>query len=170
MNAVITGSQYGFRSGRSRLSQLLARVDSILCGWLEGLDSDWIYSDFAKAFDKVDHALLIDKMKRLAVHPTFIRWIESFLSNRKQCVVIDGLKSREELIVSGVPQSSVLAPVLFNIFINDIESVVCAPNAGSFADDTKILKCIASVADHDVLQEALESIISWSKRNNMELI
>ena len=63
----------------------------------------------------------------------------------------------------------VLGPVLFIIFINDMESVVCGSNAGSFADDTKILKRIASVADHDVLQGDLESIISWSKRNNMEL-
>ena len=69
--------------------------------------------------------------------------------------------------MSGVSQGSVLGPVLFIIFINDMESVVCGSNAGSFADDTKISKRIASVADHDVLQEDLESIISWSKRNNM---
>ena len=93
VNALIAGSQHGFRACRSTLSQLLAHINSILCGWLEGLYSDCIYLDFAKAFDKVDHALLIDKMKRLAVHPTLIRWIESFLSNRKQCVVIDGVKS-----------------------------------------------------------------------------
>jgi len=92
VNDLIVGSPHGFRAGRITLSQLLALVDSILCSRLEGLDSDCIYLDFVKHFNKVNHALLIDKMNRLAIHPTLIWWIESFLSNRKQCVVVDGVK------------------------------------------------------------------------------
>ena len=121
-----------------------------------------------KGSDKVDHALLMDKMKRLSVHPTLVRWIEPFLSNRKQCMVVDGVKTREEPVVNGVPQGSVLGPV-FIIFINDMEFVVCGSSAGIFSDDTKITKRIASIVDHGVLQEDRGSIISWSKRNNMEL-
>ena len=85
----------------------------------------------------------MDKMKRLSIHPMLVRWIEQFLLNRKQCMVVDCVKSREEPVVSGVPKGSVLGPVLFIIFINDMKSVVCGSNAGSFSDDTKISKCIA---------------------------
>ena len=169
-NSLISSNQHGFRSGRSTLTQLVTHIDDVLTGWCKGLDSDCIYLDYAKAFDKVDHVLLIKKLERYSVHPLALKWIESFLSGRKQCVVVNGTRSNEECVISGVPQGSVLGPVLFIIFINDLERVVNNESTVRFfADDTRISRHIACVADHDALQEDLLSIIGWAKTNNMQL-
>ena len=169
-NFLISSNQHGFRSGRSTLTQLLAHVDDVLTGWCSGLDSDCIYLDYAKAFDKVDHALLIKKLELYGVHPTMLKWIESFLMERKQCVLVNGCRSREEPVISGVPQGSVLGPVLFVMFINDLEGVVARNSTVRFfADDTRISKHIDCIEDHHALQEDLNSILGWARRNNMQL-
>ena len=169
-NSLISANQHGFRTGRSTVTQLLAHVNDILEGWCKGLDSDCIYLDYAKAFDKVDHALLIKKLKHYSIHPMLLKWIESFLIERSQSVVVNGNKSCEEPVLSGVPQGSVLGPVLFIIFINDLERVVTNESTVRFfADDTRVSKQISSVADQVALQEDLSSILEWSKRNNMLL-
>ena len=168
-NKFISPNQHGFRSGRSTLTQLLAHVNDVLVGWSKGLDLDCIYLDYAKAFDKVDHALLVQKLEYYSIHPKIVKWVESFLENRKQCVVVNGAKSKEKCVISGVPQGSVLGPVLFIIFINDLESVIQGSTMRFFADDTKISKRIASHEDHVILQEDLQSTLEWSKRNNMQL-
>ena len=169
-NFLISSNQHGFRSGRSTLTQLLAHVDDILTGWCKGLDSDCIYLDYAKAFDKVDHALLVRKLECYSVHPVVLKWIGSFLSERKQTVVVNGIRSSEEPVLSGVPQGSVLGPILFIVFINDLGSVVTHESTVRFfADDTRISRHIACVSDHDALQDDVLSIIGWAKRNNMQL-
>ena len=169
-NLLISSNQHGFRSGRSTLTQLLAHVDDVLTGWCSGLDSDCIYLDYAKAFDKVDHALLIKKLELYSINPILLKWIESFLKERKQCVVVNGYRSSEEPVISGVPQGSVLGPVLFVMFINDLEGVVTRNSTVRFfADDTRISKHIACVEDHYALQDDLNSILGWAKRNNMQL-
>ena len=89
-NLLISSNQHGFRSGRSTLTQLLAHVNDVLTGWCSGIDSDCIYLDYAKAFDKVDHALLIKKLELYSINPILLKWIESFLMQRKQCVVVNG--------------------------------------------------------------------------------
>ena len=169
-NSLISSNQHGFRSGRSTLTQLLAHVDDILTGWCRGLDSDCIYLDYAKAFDKVDHALLIKKLELYSVHPIMLKWIESFLMERKQCVVVNGNRSNIQPVISGVPQGSVLGPVLFVMFINDLERVVTRNSTVRFfADDTRISKHIGNAEDHFALQDDLNSILEWAKRNNMQL-
>ena len=169
-NSLISSNQHGFRSGRSTLTQLLAHVDDVLVGWCRGKDSDCIYLDYAKAFDKVDHALLIKKLHLYSVHPMMLKWIESFLMERKQCVVVNGSRSNERPVISGVPQGSVLGPVLFVMFINDLERVVTNNSTVRFfADDTRISKHIDCVEDHYALQDDVTSILGWAKRNNMQL-
>ena len=95
-NELLCDNQHGFRSGRSCLTQLLSHVDDIVKGLINGADTDAIYLDFAKAFDKVDHQLLLAKMRKLGFHEKLVKWIESFLSNRKQSVVLDGVFSMND--------------------------------------------------------------------------
>ncbi|KAL5249177.1 hypothetical protein ACHWQZ_G018132 [Mnemiopsis leidyi] len=104
-NKLLCDNQHGFRSGRSCLTQLLSHVDDIVKGLIDGADTDAIYLDFAKAFDKVDHRLLLAKMRKLGFHEKLVKWIESFLSDRKQSVVLDGVSSFSAVVLSGVPQA-----------------------------------------------------------------
>jgi hypothetical protein len=98
---VFFGKQHGFRSGRSCLTQLLHHFDVALESLTNNSDFDSIYLDYTKAFDKVDHKLLIRKLAFYGIHPKIIKWIESFLSDRKQAVVVDGHLSLLAAIISG---------------------------------------------------------------------
>jgi len=168
-NNLLCNNQHGFRRGRSCLTQLLAHFDDILCNSLEGADTDAIYLDFAKAFDKVDHQLLLIKLKAFGVTGKVYQWIESFLLDRDQYVAVNGVKSYVAKVLSGVPQGTVLGPILFIIFINDMNESIVSSILRSFADDTRILKAIRSYLDVPELQADLDNIIKWSKDNNMSL-
>ena len=168
-NGLLCSQQHGFRSGHSCLTQLLHHFDDILENFLEGKDTDCIYLDYAKAFDKVDHALLLKKMTKYGIHPRMIKWIESFLTDRSQQVVVDGHLSLAAIIISGVPQGTVLGPILFLIFINDITLCLSESIARSFADDTRIMKAISGDHDMVILQNDLNAVTKWSTRNNMSL-
>jgi hypothetical protein len=168
-NEILSKKQHGFRSGRSCLTQMLSHFDDILLGFTNGLDTDSIYLDYAKAFDKVDHKLLLVKLQKYGFSSQLITWIRSFLTDRKQCVVLDGHRSVLASIISGVPQGTVLGPILFILFINDLQGCVQHSNVSFFADDTRVSKQIASQHDVSLLQEDLNNIISWSRSNNMKL-
>ena len=167
-NQILCENQHGFRSGRSCLTQLLSHVDDIVQGLSSSVGTDAIYLDFAKAFDKVDHRLLL-KMNKLRFHERVTKWAESFLSKRQQSVVVDGVSSFKVPIQSGVPQGTVLGHLHFIIFINDMKLSVKGSIIRLFADDTRILKHIASTDDTRVLQSDLSSVIKWAERNNMSL-
>ena len=169
MNNLICGKQHGFRSGRSCLTQLLHHFDDVLESLTNNADFDSIYLDYAKAFDKVDHKLLIKKLHLYGFNTKIIKWIESFLSDRKQAVVVDGHLSFLALIISGVPQGTVLGPILFLIFINDIEHCINDSIIRCFADDTRVSKSISCENDVSALQSDLNSVMQWSERNNMAL-
>ena len=136
-NNILSEKQHGFRSGHSCLTQLIAHFDDVADGLRHDQDTDSIYLDYAKAFDKVDHALLIKKMKIYGVHQKLIRWIEDFLTNRNQRVTVGGVHSKDAMIKSGVPQGTVLGPLLFIIFINDLEKCVKYSSVRFFADVVK---------------------------------
>ena len=161
--------QHGFQAGRSCLTQLLHHLDDITEALTNDADFDTIYLDYAKAFDKVDHKLLLHKLHLYGIHPKMIKWIESFLCGRKQTVVVNGTSSSPADIISGVPQGTVLGPILFLIFINDIEHCISHSIVRCFADDTKICKHINSTEDVAALQSDLENVIKWSQLNNMSL-
>lgn len=136
-----------------------------------GSDTDSIYLDFAKAFDKVDLELdlLLQKLKRYGFEEKLIRWIKSFLTDREQFVVVNGVHSESAKVLSGVPQGSVLGPLFFLLFINDLEDVVQHSRVSFFADDTRVSRRINYAKDSQLLQADLYSILKWSRCNNMKL-
>ena len=168
-NNLICNNQHGFRSGKSCLSQLLIHIDTILTNGLEGLETDVIYLDFAKAFDKVDHEVLIKKLSNFGIRGSALNWITDFLSNRYQTVHVNGKKSFRALVKSGVPQGTVLGPILFLLFINDMNKCLKHSTCSMFADDSRILRSISYVSDTHLLQEDVLNVTTWAKENNMEL-
>ena len=168
-NNILCNNQHGFRKGRSCLTQLLSHFEDIMLGLTQGADTDAIYLDFAKAFDKVDHKLLLKKLHRYGFHEKLIKWLESFLSNRSQHVAVHGISSFIAAIISGVPQGTVLGPLLFILFINDMSLCIKHSVIRFFADDTRILKHIFNEGHVIELQEDLNHVIEWAKCNNMLL-
>ena len=166
---LITCRQHGFRKGRSCLTQLMAHFDNILRNAMSSEETDSIYLDFAKAFDKVDHEILLKKLKMYGITGRVYNWIADFLSNRTQEVVINGFSSFIAMVISGVPQGTVLGPILFLIFLNDMEQCIEQSTVGFFADDTRLSKSIAIADDSKLLQNDLDQVIKWSEENNMSL-
>ena len=168
-NDYMTPGQHGFRSLRSTLTQLLSHFDSMLADLESGACSDTVYLDFAKAFDKVDHGILHHKLRDLGIHDKVGNWIYAFLHNRQQTVVIDGQHSSNSTVLSGVPQGTVLGPVLFLVLIMDIsEGTSDSTRISSFADDTRASRPIQSMDDMESLQQDINIIYAWADRVNME--
>jgi len=162
-NGLLSDKQYGFAKGRSSMLQLLHMLDK-WTGCLEfGGQIDVIYTDFEKAFDKVPHRRLISKLQAYRIHPGVVSWIEAFLSDRKQRVRVEGEHSNWRTVTSGIPQGSVLGPVLFVLYINDLPKF-CGNDSDIylFADDAKLWRHILSPSDNLYLQASLDAIKAWS--------
>ena len=168
-NELLSDSQHGFRKRRSCLTQLIDHVDNIFKCLASGDEVDVIYLDYAKAFDKVDHNILLAKLKCYGIRGKLYDWLEEFLTNRKQAVVVEGTKSRFEEVLSGVPQGTVLGPVLFIVHINDQLEALRSSKGSMFADDSKLMRKICTILCQALLQEDLHNIIAWSTLNNMQL-
>jgi len=159
--------QHGFRDKRSCETQLLGFINDIVNNMHDGLQTDILVMDFSKAFDKVCHRLLIHKLERYGINTKTIEWIRSFLKNRKQQVVLNGVSSKEVDVLSGVPQGSVVGPCLFLLHINDLpENLISKTRL--FADDTLAYLTIQSDTDCEVLQKDLDNLARWEKQWLME--
>ena len=143
---------------------------------LSACSKDVAYLDFRKAFDLVSHKHLISKMSKYGINGTILEWVKDFLRNRSQRVLIRGTASTSQGVTSGVPQGSVLGPVLFLIFINDLPLKVLSP-LSLFADDSKIFTRIVDKENEvkiyensgkDILQQDLCSVLEWAKKWKME--
>ena len=137
-NNLISNQQHGFVNNKSCTTNLLETLDFLTETLNRGLLALLIFLDFAKAFDKVSHKALLVKLKAYGFTDEIITWIKDYLTNRKQRVVIEGESSEWLDVLSGVPQGSVLGPLLFVIFINDMPNTI-ASLSKLFADDSKIL-------------------------------
>lgn len=138
----------------------------------ESLDNniqvDVIYTDFSKAFDRLNIQILLSKIKAFGVGGTIIKWFESYLRNRSQCVKFGGCTSRIIKPCSGIPQGSLLGPLLFVIYIDDLPDNLFCRNLG-YADDFKVFRQIKTQADCHTLQSDIDRLKDWCVRNDMDL-
>ena len=160
---LLSTKQYGFINGRSTTTQLLSYINKCVNVVANKSVLDVIYFDFSKAFDTVPHRRLITKLKAYGIHGKILQWIEDFLKDRTQIVKVNGENSHFISVISGIPQDSVLGPVLFLIYINDLPDLVKS-NVLLFADDTKILREIKSKEDLLVLQSDISALEDWSQK------
>ena len=165
----ISTSQHGFRSGRSTLTQLLAHLDNVLRNLNNGNEVDVIYVDFEKALDKVSIDVLLAKLKKCGVRGKLLDWINDFLGGRVQTVRVDGHFSSFQKVISGVPQGSVLGPILFLVYVMDLDQCLAKAGAFTFADDTKIFMAFKSCSDQVDLKRDLNQVFRWAVANNMNL-
>ena len=162
-NHLFNITQHGFTEGKSTISQLLSYYDSIL-SMLEanrGSKVDVIYLDFAQSFDKVDHGILLSKLDKLGFKGKIHNWLRTFLTDRVQQVRVNGHLSKPQRVRSGVPQGSVLGPLLFLVMISDINANVEKAAIGSFADDTKLIGAIIGKSRVEPPQEDLNTVMEW---------
>jgi hypothetical protein len=163
-NDLLSDKQYGFVKGRSTMLQLLHMLDNWTSSLEEGGQVDAIYTDFEKAFDKVPHKRLISKLEAYGVNKSLIKWIQDFLKDRTQRVRVKGSYSGWGKVTSGIPQGSILGPLLFLLYINDLP-VFCEQESGIylFADDAKIFRHIKCEADYEKLQNSIDALQEWSR-------
>ena len=162
-NNLLSKKQYGFISGRSTVTQLLSYLDKCAATMAQGGVTDAIYLDFAKAFDTVPHSRLIGKLQAYGITGDLLKWVEAFLRDRSQVVRVNGEESFSAPVLSGIPQGSVLGPLLFVIYINDLPDRIKSDTL-MFADDTKIMRCIMSEVDSLGLQQDIHELEQWSDR------
>ena len=164
-NNLLNSQQYGFVSGRSTVLQLIKVMDR----WTEILDKggcvDVVYCDFLKAFDKVPHKRLVQKLNYYGITPLLVNWIKEFLSDRKQKVMVNGECSTWYEVTSGIPQGSVLGPTLFVIYINSLPDVISQSSSYLFADDTKLANGIFENSDCEALQSDLNNMVEWTDKS-----
>lgn len=166
---LLINEQHGFRQGKSASTNLVLYHDFIVRAFEKGYQVDSIYTDFSRAFDTVIHSLLIFKLRKYGFPEWFLSWLNSYLHNRIQFVNIKGSLSVPILVTSGVPQGSHVGPLLFNIFINDIFSIIRFCQFLLFADDLKLFLHISNLSDCLMIQSDIDSLYNWSVSNGLHL-
>ena len=166
VNNLFCDQQHGFVPGRSCITQLLTTFEIWTQAVENGNPVDAIYLDFQKASDSVPHHRLIRKLAAYGVTGKILRWIETFLTDRKQRVCVEGSLSNWEDVLSGIPQGSILGPTLFVMFINDMPDAITSLSK-MFADDAKVFRQIENRADITTLQKDLDHLTDWSLKWQM---
>lgn len=165
---VIINEQHGFRRGKSTSTNLILLQNYINSAFSSRRQVDCILLDFSKAFDRVNHGILLAKLEGYGISGSLLMLIRSYLTDRRFTVRFAGTYSKYFTATSGVPQGSHLAPFLFNLFINDIYYSINSKFL-MFADDIKIFLEVTTVEDCLRLQGTLDSIMEWCKLNEMDL-
>lgn len=168
-SSLLSTRQHGFCKLRSTTTNLLEFTTLINNGFVNKLQTDVIYTDFSKAFDKVNHVILLQKLSLMGFSIPALKWLSSYLSNRTQQVKFREAVSNVIKVTSGVPQGSHLGPVLFTLFINDLPNVILHSKVLMYADDVKIFKSLENSNDIRLLQEDLDMLSQWCRIHLMEL-
>ena len=164
---ILTKLNHGFRKGYSCETQLALTLDDIVRNFDRNIQTDVVVLDFSKAFDKVPHDRLLLKLSSYGIQGGLLDWIRNYLCFRTMTVVVDGASSDAAPVLSGVPQGTVLGPLLFLCFINDLPDAVSS-QVRLFADDCVLYRPIKSYADHRKLQEDLANLEKWAETWGME--
>ncbi len=162
---MLRDAHYGFMPRRSCITNLIVAEELITGMTDQGEPVDVVCLDVSNAFESVGRRLLVKKMGAMGIHLKITRWVEEFLQNRTFRVKLGGRLSSEGIVKSGVPQGSVLGPLLFLIFINDLENELTC-NHLFFADDVKL---IAARSQQHELRSLIEQALNWSRRWDLPL-
>jgi hypothetical protein len=169
-NKILTQSQYGFRRGRSTELAILNMIDKVTEAVDQKNDCVGVFLDLSKAFDTIDHGILLRKLYLLGIRGVVNNWFGSYLSNRKQFVEIKDCRSALMQISCGVPQGSILGPLLFIIYINDLVSAIQDCDVIMFADDTNLFFTSKNLIDLEIsVNKQLLNICSWFNLNKLSL-
>ena len=160
-NNILYNLQHGFRKARSCESQLIDFIQEFNFKNNQNIQTDLIIMDFAKAFDKVPHKRLLYKLNYYGIRHNTLKWIEAFLTDRTQTVVLNGTSSTSVPVTSGVPQGTVLGPILFLVYINDFPEYLKHSKLRLFADDSIIYRDITSHEDCQKLQTDINAAARW---------
>lgn len=169
-NKIFFPNQHGFRQRLSTTTQLMETINDFSSALNNKKQLDAICLDFSKAFDRVVHSLLISKLAQMGIDLNLLEWILAYLSGRTQYVEISGTRSSTLAVSSGVPQGSVLGPVLFLAYINDISSGISEDiTVRLYADDCLLYREINEVNDQKSLSDALAAIEIWCEKWKMKI-
>jgi hypothetical protein len=169
-NHLLSDSQAGFRKKSSTTTSLLNNTNKWYINMDNGLLNGIIFLDLKKAFDCVDHDILIKKLSYFGCKGTTLNWFKSYLTNRKQMCKVNQVTSQPRIIRCGVPQGSNLGPILFLIYINDLPNCLRTTTASLFADDTNLTASGCSIIDIQTkLNNDLENIHQWLLANKLTL-
>jgi hypothetical protein len=161
VNSILVDEQYGFRPSRSATTNLIVFHNFILEAIEKRTQVDVIFTDFSKAFDRVDHKILIEVLYKAGFGEPILSWFKSYLSDRVQYVKVLGCKSEAVCVPSGVPQGGHLSPLLFSLLVNCLKQVIPDSMFLMLADDLKIFRLIESVTDCVTLQKELDALVLW---------
>ena len=169
-NNIMYDGQSGFRKHHSTCTALIKTIDK----WNDEIDVGKyvgaVFVDLSKAFDMVNHELLIEKLHTLGIKENENLWFKSYLTNRTQCVSVNDSVSTPNVISSGVPQGSILGPLLFLLFINDMQNNVLHSTVDMYADDTLVYVCHKDVnVIEKKLNEDLQNLSNWLVKNYMKV-
>ena len=167
IESCISHAQHRFMHKRSTTSNLLDMCGEVGATLDQGGQTDVIFLDFSKAFDSVLHNLLIHKPRSFGFNGNLLNWIQNYLSDRHQSVIINGKESDSLPVTSGVPQGSILDPLFFVLYINDLPNV-CSSKVSLYADDARVFRKIKSINDCILLQKDLDSLLAWSHKWKMK--
>lgn len=169
LKALINLHQHGFVKAKSTATNLVSFINDVSQILDKRSSVDAVYTDFSKAFDRVNHQILVNKLSAHGIAGSLLSWCESYLTCRYSRVVANGYSSELYQCKSGVPQGSHLGPLFFNVFINDINSCFYHSEFYLYADDLKLFKKVDNASESTLLQEDLERLCSWCNVNGMTL-